>query len=630
MCKAYDRVEWVFLQRVMEKLGFSNGWIGRIMNCISTVSLSFKVNGEVYGNVKPTRGLRQGDPISPYLFILCADAFSELLNKSAREKKLHGTRMIASYLRTTTQECSIIVDIIRVYERALGQKVNLDKTEVAFSRGVPVDRRGEIVRTLGVREVEKHNKYLGLPTIIGRSKKEIFARLKERLWKSLNVWNNKLLSKPGKEVLIKAVAQDIPTYMMSIFKIPDGVIDEFHTMLFGDGRSIKIWEDQWISRNGKPSCLMSPADNPSVSWVHELINEEGTAWDCQQLERVLGYEAQYVMPILNAQYRGPDLRYWYYTKTGYYTVKSGYWLARSLGSTSTTNQAQNNCWRLIWRTRLPPKIQHFLWSACKGNLAVGERLQQRHISQGQRAGCADAPTNSFAARWLWLGERIGKEELTKVATLCWAAWRCRNMAMFEESSPNAVMLATNFCKWSEDHFVYKQRVQHTTVVNSSLSTTRWVCPPTGMFKLNVDAHVAGGGNARLGVVIRDEAGTIALTATKRVVASDVATLEARAVRFGMNVALRFNFGCLWVESDSLIVINSVEANRGGITPLCLVITDILKIRVLFNVCVFSHVKRNGNSVAHLVARGEMGCESELIRLDSFPQSVVTLANLDLV
>ncbi|XP_021751245.1 uncharacterized protein LOC110716900 [Chenopodium quinoa] len=197
------------------------------------------------------------DEIKRALFQMHPNKAPELLNKSAREKKLHGTRVCRSaprtshlffaddsllFARATTQECSIIADIIRVYERASGQKVNLDKTDVAFSRGVPVDRRGEIVSTLGVREVEKHNKYLGLPTIIRRSKKEIFARLKERLWKSLNVWNNKLLSKPGKEVLIKEVAQAIPTYMMSIFKIPDGVIDEFHTML------CKFW---WGSKGNR-------------------------------------------------------------------------------------------------------------------------------------------------------------------------------------------------------------------------------------------------------------------------------------------------------------------------------------------------------------------------------------------
>lgn len=95
--------------------------------------------------------------------------------------------------------------------------------------------------TLGVREVDKHEKYLGLPTIIGRSKKAVFTCLKERIWKKLHGWKEKLLSKPGKEVLIKAVAQAIPTYMMSIFRIPDGLIDEIHSTL------ARFW---WGSKDG--------------------------------------------------------------------------------------------------------------------------------------------------------------------------------------------------------------------------------------------------------------------------------------------------------------------------------------------------------------------------------------------
>lgn len=94
-----------------------------------------------------------------------------------------------------------------------------------------VVRRKEIVDTLGVREVERHEKYLGLPTIIGPLKKAIFAFLKERIWKKLNGWKEKLSSRPGKELLIKAIAQAIPTYMMSIFRIPDGLLDETHSLL---------------------------------------------------------------------------------------------------------------------------------------------------------------------------------------------------------------------------------------------------------------------------------------------------------------------------------------------------------------------------------------------------------------
>lgn len=84
---------------------------------------------------------------------------------------------------------------------------------------------------LGVQEVDKQEKYLGLPTIIGRSKKVVFAGIKDRIWKKLQGWKEKLLSRPGKEILLKSVAQAIPTYMMSVFSLPCGLLDEIHSMM---------------------------------------------------------------------------------------------------------------------------------------------------------------------------------------------------------------------------------------------------------------------------------------------------------------------------------------------------------------------------------------------------------------
>ncbi|WP_369293706.1 reverse transcriptase domain-containing protein, partial [Klebsiella pneumoniae] len=85
MSKAYDRIEWKFVSQVMERLGFHSKWVGWIMECISTVSYSYLINESVYGLVKPNRGIRQGDPLSPYLFILCGEVLSGLCKKAARE-----------------------------------------------------------------------------------------------------------------------------------------------------------------------------------------------------------------------------------------------------------------------------------------------------------------------------------------------------------------------------------------------------------------------------------------------------------------------------------------------------------------------------------------------------------------
>lgn len=125
----------------------------------------------------------------------------------------------------------MVKDILTTYELASGQKVNLKKTDVYFSTGVVESRLRNLADILGVWVVEKHDKYLGLPTVVGRSKKIITKGVKEKLWKRLQGWKGMLLSKASREILIKAIAQSIPTYVMSVFKLPSCFCDELRSLV---------------------------------------------------------------------------------------------------------------------------------------------------------------------------------------------------------------------------------------------------------------------------------------------------------------------------------------------------------------------------------------------------------------
>ena len=91
--KAYDKIDWGFLRGIMLKLGFDNRWVDLMMLCVSIVRYNVLVNGREVGPIIPKRGLRQGDPLSPYLFILCAKGLSSLIKRAESEGVLHGCRV---------------------------------------------------------------------------------------------------------------------------------------------------------------------------------------------------------------------------------------------------------------------------------------------------------------------------------------------------------------------------------------------------------------------------------------------------------------------------------------------------------------------------------------------------------
>ncbi|KAA8524268.1 hypothetical protein F0562_010691 [Nyssa sinensis] len=117
-------------------------------------------------------------------------------------------------------EVEAVQSILKVYEEASSQQVNYNKSAVVFNANTLQWDTNDVVDCLHVQPVVAHDKYLRLPSIIGRSKREVFNNIRERVWKKISRWKERLLSKAGKEVLLKVVTQAIPTYAMSCFKLP--------------------------------------------------------------------------------------------------------------------------------------------------------------------------------------------------------------------------------------------------------------------------------------------------------------------------------------------------------------------------------------------------------------------------
>lgn len=256
MSKAYDRVEWGFLVQIMLKMGFPSALVELIYRCISSVTYAFQINNHLVGQLSPQRGIRQGDPLSPYLFVLCSQGLSAMLNRYVEQRLFQGITIARGaptishlffaddslvFFRATGADSHQVKACLQHYEKATGQIINFEKSALTFSPATPSDKVDAIKNMLQVPVVAGHDVYLGLPTFSLRAKTTQFGFLRDRMLKRITSWSSKVFSRGGRETMIKSVLQAIPTYAMSCFRIPIGICKQMETIMS------KFW---WGESNG--------------------------------------------------------------------------------------------------------------------------------------------------------------------------------------------------------------------------------------------------------------------------------------------------------------------------------------------------------------------------------------------
>ena len=146
------------------------------------------------------------------------------------------------FFKANRESAETVTDVLNTYCQASGQRINMDKSSIHFAKGVSGGIREEIMETLDVHNEALSEKYLGMPTDVGTATNGAFKYLKDRVWKKVQGWMEQTLSAGGKEVLIKAVAQAVPTFSMSCFRMPRGLCQHIDSLLRG------FW---WGSKEGK-------------------------------------------------------------------------------------------------------------------------------------------------------------------------------------------------------------------------------------------------------------------------------------------------------------------------------------------------------------------------------------------
>lgn len=198
----------------MSHLGFSSQWINLIMSCVRSVRYQVLINGKAYGDIQPSRGLRQGDPLSPYLFVLCTEILARMLQRAEEEGKITCLKVARSapsvshllfaddslfYYKQEAQELDFLNGLLKEYSLASGQRINYQKSSIYFGKQIPLTRKEEIKQQLGINEEGGKGVYLGLPETFGGSKVSILGFLKDKLSQKISGWQNNFLSQVARK-----------------------------------------------------------------------------------------------------------------------------------------------------------------------------------------------------------------------------------------------------------------------------------------------------------------------------------------------------------------------------------------------------------------------------------------------
>ncbi|XP_010431573.1 PREDICTED: uncharacterized protein LOC104715904 [Camelina sativa] len=240
--KAFDSVIWEFIINTLKAMEFPAHFISLIKQCISTASFSICINGELCGHFTGSKGLRQGDSISPYLFVLVMEVFSQMLRK-AYNNSLIGAHANTSNPQVThlafaddimvffdgkLNSLSNITGVLHEFSAASGLHMNKSKTDLYLAGVTQVET--SLMASLGFNIGSLQVRYLGLPLMHRKLRLSEYRPLLDALTKRFSSWAARALSYAGRLQLLSSVIHGTLNFWMSAFILPKGCIKKVESL----------------------------------------------------------------------------------------------------------------------------------------------------------------------------------------------------------------------------------------------------------------------------------------------------------------------------------------------------------------------------------------------------------------
>ncbi|XP_059295527.1 uncharacterized protein LOC132048858 [Lycium ferocissimum] len=398
---------------------------------------SVLINGKSHGFFKSSRGLKQGDPLSPTLFIIAAEVLARNLNDLHDDPAFKGYGMpkwspqinYMSYVDDTILFCSAdpvswrkTRKVLRNYEKVSGQLVNNEKSSFYLHEKVPATIV-RVKRKTGMSKGTFPFTYLGCPVFYGKRKIVYYEGLIKKVMNRVMSWQNRLLSFGRRYILIAHVLQTMPVYLLSATNLLKGVIEQLHKIFAKffwsnttrvKGKHWVAWEKMCLAKekgglafrslHGISKALFAKLRGTLehqchygvLSWLtsttrgivfldneHNLEDENEVKeyilngeWDQQKLTSVLSSETvEYIVENISPALMEADndKAWWMGENSGQFFVKCAWEAVRQ-------KQEARSVYKFIWLKGMPIKISFFLWRLWKGRISTDDNLKRMHIS----------------------------------------------------------------------------------------------------------------------------------------------------------------------------------------------------------------------------------------------------------